>query len=154
MEAVLRKHLPGGQFQRVSAQRSRTMSAVKSRNNRSTERRLRFALVKAGVRGWRLHYVELTGKPDFYFPQARIAVFVDGCFWHGCSDCGHIPKENATFWRAKIARNRQRDLRSTHELRRAGIRVIRLWEHDVQNDVSRCIERIQSAQRDRTRRMR
>ncbi|MHB8974086.1 MAG: PDDEXK family nuclease [Pirellulaceae bacterium] len=85
------------------------MRAVRGRGNKSTETRLRLALVRAGISGWRLHAKEVHGKPDFFFPAASLAVFVDGCFWHGCPRCGHIPKAHALFWRTKIDRNKHRD---------------------------------------------
>jgi DNA mismatch endonuclease (patch repair protein) len=73
----------------------------------------------------------LPGRPDFAFPARRLAVFVDGCFWHGCPRHGTLPKGNARFWREKIARNRERDREVNLELRRRGWRVIRIWEHEL-----------------------
>src|SRR5688500_8391319 len=105
MEAALKKFLVGGKFHNVSVARSRSMAAVKGRNNRSTELTLRMALVRAGVGGWRTHTAVLPGKPDVFFPAANVAVFLDGCFWHGCLRCGHVPKTNSLFWREKIGRN-------------------------------------------------
>jgi len=128
MERLLKQTLPGGMFSNVDVKRSRTMSAIKGKNNSSTERLLRMALVRAGIRGWVTH-VNLPGKPDIYFPKKRIAVFLDGCFWHGCQRCGHIPKTNSLFWSTKIKRNRQRDQRNARLLRGQGIRVVRAWEH-------------------------
>jgi len=130
-------------FEGVSEARSRTMRAIRSVGNYSTERRLRAALVKAGVRGWRLHCRSVPGTPDFYFPRQQIAVFVDGCFWHGCPDCGHIPKTRNKYWRKKIARNRLRDIVINRQLRSTGTAVIRFWECDLQNDLNRCVAQIQ-----------
>jgi DNA mismatch endonuclease, patch repair protein len=70
-------------------------------------------------------------RPDFVFPKLRIAVFVDGCFWHGCPLHATQPKQNAEFWRTKIARNQARDLLVTRQLRARGWRVLRLWEHEL-----------------------
>jgi DNA mismatch endonuclease (patch repair protein) len=70
-------------------------------------------------------------RPDFIFATRRLAVFVDGCFWHGCPRHGTRPQGNAAFWRAKFRRNRARDRRDTLRLRRAGWRVLRLWEHEL-----------------------
>ena len=128
MEKKLKEFLPGGTFADVPAARSRSMSLIRGRNNRTTERLLRMALVRSGQRGWLMHY-GLPGKPDFYFPTQRVAVFVDGCFWHGCKRCGHVPKTRSEFWQAKLRRNRQRDRRVTHSLKAQGIEVIRIWEH-------------------------
>ena len=130
MERLLKQTLPGGQFSNVSAIRSRSMAAVKSKNNLSTERLLRMALVRSGIRGWITH-ANLPGRPDIYFPKEKLAIFLDGCFWHGCSRCGHIPKTNTLFWETKIKRNRQRDQRNSQLLRGQGVFVIRAWEHSL-----------------------
>lgn len=143
MEKALRKYLPSGAFQNVSPRSSRNLSSVRGRNNKTTELRLRLALVRAGVRGWQLH-APIVGNPDFLFRDNRIAVFVDGCFWHGCPLCGHIPKNNALFWRAKIMRNAERDRRNTLRLRAHNFRVIRFWEHELTNDIDDCVARILS----------
>ena len=82
------------------------MSAIRSRGNKSTEMVLRMALVRAKMGGWIMHPKGVPGKPDFFFAANNLAVFVDGCFWHGCNRCGHIPKTNRPYWKAKIARNR------------------------------------------------
>src|SRR4051812_44966339 len=108
MEKCLRKKLPGGVFRDVPVKRSVAMGLIRGKGNRTTELPLRLALVRNGVRDWNLHVAELPGKPDFYFPKQQLAVFVDGCFWHGCARCGHIPKTNSSFWGAKIERNRER----------------------------------------------
>src|SRR5438876_615623 len=81
--------------------RSANMRAIRGRGNRTTERRLRAMLVRAGLRGWRMGSTAEIGSPDFAFPQERVLLFVDGCFWHGCPRCGHIPRTNAQYWSAK-----------------------------------------------------
>ena len=70
-------------------------------------------------------------KPDFVFRAHRLAVFVDGCFWHGCPIHGTQPRQNAKFWREKIARNRARDRLVNRTLRAMGWRVFRIWEHEL-----------------------
>ena len=142
MELALRERLPGGRFEGVAPARSRLMSAVRGKGNVTTERRLRLALVRNGLRGWTLHDGSLPGRPDFYFAQKNLAVFVDGCFWHGCKRCGHIPSKNKRFWIAKIQRNRQRDREKARALIAAGIDVIRFWEHELQKDPQSCIEKL------------
>lgn len=107
------------------------MRAIKAKGNKSTEARLRLILVRARIRGWKLHPKGMVGKPDFYFPEHRLAVFVDGCFWHGCPSCGHIPKANNPYWKAKIEGNQRRDRAYDHQLREQGIRVQRIWEHEL-----------------------
>jgi DNA mismatch endonuclease (patch repair protein) len=127
----------------VSAQvRSRTMAAVKSTGNRSTERVLRARLVRSGVRGWRMHAKDVAGCPDFVFDDARVAVFVDGCFWHGCPRCGRPPSSNQEYWTKKVARNQARDRRNARALRRDGWTVLRVWEHALKADPARVTRRI------------
>jgi len=109
------------------------MSSIRGRNNKSTELRLRMALVKAGLKGWVLHPQDVFGKPDVFFVKKKLAIFVDGCFWHGCRVCGHIPKTRSAFWRAKIERNRARASLVKRSLRRESIKVIRIWEHSLVN---------------------
>lgn len=115
------------------ARRSTIMAAVRSRGNRSTEWKVRAVLIRSGIRGWRLHCQGLPGRPDFTFIREKIAIFVDGCFWHGCPKCGRIPKSNRKFWREKILGTIIRDRRWRAQLRRSGWRVLRLWEHELQN---------------------
>ena len=109
------------------AERSERMSRVRSRGNRATELRL-IALLRAhGVTGWR-RGAPLPGKPDFIFRTEKVALFVDGCFWHGCPRHGRTPKSRVAFWTAKLTRNAQRDHAVAHALRAAGWRVLRVWE--------------------------
>ena len=90
-------------------------------------------------------------RPDFVFRSVRLALFVDGCFWHGCPKHGTKPKGNAAFWRNKFARNKQRDARVTRTLRSANWRVLRIWEHDLHRaakdtrNEARWLRRIQRA---------
>ena len=105
------------------------MSAIRGKNNRTTELILRMALVRAGIKGWETNVAELPGKPDFFFHKKNIAVFVDGCFWHGCPKCGHYPKTRGSFWKMKILRNKERDRTNRRKLHRMGIKVVSIWEH-------------------------
>jgi DNA mismatch endonuclease (patch repair protein) len=120
------------------------MGKVRGKGNKSTETRLRFGLVSAGIHGWRLHPNDITGRPDFYFTKERLAVFVDGCFWHGCSKCGHVPKTNSVFWKTKLERNRMRDRRQTRTLKEQGIVVIRFWEHELGESLTNCVEKVRT----------
>ncbi len=120
--------------------RSSVMSAIRSGGNLGTELKLIMIFKQYGVTGWRRN-VQLPGKPDFVFPRERLAIFVDGCFWHGCPLHGRNPDSNREYWLPKLARNRARDLAVVRELRRRGWRVIRLWEHVLRHPsrvVSRC----------------
>jgi DNA mismatch endonuclease (patch repair protein) len=109
-------------------ERSAIMRAVRSRGNRSTEQRVLAALRAIGARGWRRHF-PLPGCPDFAFPALRVAIFVDGCFWHGCPKHWRAPVSDAARWAAKVARNRRRDRAAVRDLRARGWQVIRIWEH-------------------------
>jgi DNA mismatch endonuclease, patch repair protein len=133
MERKLRKTLNGGKFKNVPPIRSKTMAAIRGKNNRTTELTLRMALVRAGIRGWETNVEELPGKPDFFFYKKNIAVFVDGCFWHGCPKCGHFPKTRGSFWKMKILRNKERDRTNRERLHRMGIKVVVIWEHSLKN---------------------
>jgi len=129
----------------VTAARSENMRAIRSFGNRTTELRLKGILVQRAISGWTLHNKDILGIPDLFFPREQVAVFVDGCFWHGCPKCGHIPKTNRAYWRAKISLNRARDARFTRQLRRLGFSVVRLWECDLRTRPSVCLRRIQRA---------
>jgi DNA mismatch endonuclease, patch repair protein len=117
------------------------MTKVRGKNNKSTEVRLKMALVRAGVSGWNSH-VQLPGRPDFYFRAAGLAIFVDGCFWHGCKRCGHIPKTHSEFWKAKLARNKARDARNRRSLKAMDVKVLRLWEHQLRDNLPQCVAKI------------
>jgi DNA mismatch endonuclease, patch repair protein len=122
--------------------RSQLMSRIRSRGNATTELRFVALLRKAAITGWRRNYA-LTEKPDFVFVRARLAVFVDGCFWHG-HGCGRnlTPRTNTALWSAKIALNRARDTRSVHSLRRRGWRVMRVWECCLRNHPDAVLRRL------------
>ena len=106
------------------------MSLIRSRGNTATELRLVAVFRRHRITGWR-RGSKLVGKPDFVFPKLKLAVFVDGCFWHGCPKHGTKPRQNAQFWREKIARNRARDRLVNRTLRALGWRVLRIWEHEL-----------------------
>src|SRR6266496_4031912 len=117
-----------------NTERSVLMAKVKSRGNKSTEMVIRTALRKHHISGWRTHPKNVLGRPDFYFALQKLAIFVDGCFWHACPKCGRIPKSRVRFWTKKITSNRRRDARTRRKLRRDGYRVVRIWEHGVRSD--------------------
>jgi len=122
----------------VSERMSRT-----GRRDTSPEVRLRRALHAAGLR-YRVDRAVLPGlrrRPDIVFGPARVAVFVDGCFWHGCPEHATWPKNNAEFWREKIETNRQRDRDTDRRFAEAGWQVVRVWEHE---DPLRAASEIQS----------
>ena len=131
MERILKAKLKKGVFSNVSPERSKIMSAIRGKHNKSTELKLRMALVKAGIKGWVLHPSYIFGKPDIFFPKKKLAIFVDGCFWHGCKKCGHIPKTRPAFWRAKFDRNKARARAIKLNLSKWSIKVLRIWEHEL-----------------------
>jgi DNA mismatch endonuclease (patch repair protein) len=112
-------------------ERSALMAKVRSTGNLSTEGKVEAALKKACIKGWKKHPKDIPGHPDFYFPKAKLVVFVDGCFWHACPRCGRLPSSNAEYWTPKIDSNRRRDNRTRRQLQARGFHVMRIWEHEV-----------------------
>lgn len=111
-------------------ERSQIMRAVKSRGNVSTEKKLIEIFKSEKIAGWRRNF-PLFGKPDFVFPKTHIALFADGCFWHG-HNCRNLkPKDNAEYWKEKRRRNQKRDLLVTNTLLDKGWSVIRIWECEI-----------------------
>jgi DNA mismatch endonuclease (patch repair protein) len=142
----------------TKAKRSEVMSRIRGRGNKATELALARLLRVNQISGWRRHVLvratvdgsklrvdrrerrgpshqpstinhQLAVRPDFVFLKQRMAIFVDGCFWHGCPEHGTKPKHNRAFWRQKLAANRRRDELVNRTLRKAGWRVVRFWEH-------------------------
>lgn len=120
--------------------RSQIMGRIKRRDT-SPERVLRSSLHAAGLR-FRIDRRIEGIHADIVFATAKVAIFVDGCFWHGCPTHATTPKSNTSYWLPKLEENRQRDLRQTASLRRCGWMVIRIWEHDCRMPTDRLIERI------------
>jgi len=114
----------------TKAKRSAVMALIRSRGNRATELRLIALMREHGITGWRRN-APVFGKPDFVIRTAKLAVFVDGCFWHGCPRHATKPANNREFWMAKLARNAQRDRAVTRALRASGWTVLRVWECDL-----------------------
>src|SRR5579872_6447209 len=106
----------------TKAKRSEVMSRIRGRGNKETEIALARLLRRHKITGWRRHHA-IMGRPDFIFIKLRLAVFVDGCFWHGCPRHATKPKNNAAFWQRKLQSNRARDVKVNRELRRLGWRV-------------------------------
>lgn len=137
------KPLP--RFAAPTLQRSRNMAAIRSKGNGTTEWRLRSLLIRGGIRGWKLHGFKEIGSPDFYFANRRVAVFVHGCFWHGCLRCGHIPTTNSKYWSSKLERNMRRDARVRRTAMRQGNKVVTIWECELRNRAEQCIAKIRKA---------
>ncbi|MCZ2155029.1 MAG: very short patch repair endonuclease [Bryobacterales bacterium] len=128
----------------TSEQRSRNMSAIRSRGNNSTEQAIRFRMIRTGLKGWTLCRRDLPGKPDFVFEEVRLAVFVDGCYWHGCPKCYRPPSSNTDYWSEKYKKNKARDRRVVRLLNRDGWRVIRFWEHEIEQSPGKVVEKIRT----------
>ena len=140
----------------TKAKRSEVMSRIRSRGNKDTEVALGKLFRRHGITGWRRQVQVVTSprpspqrgegvkvRPDFIFPKLKLAVFVDGCFWHGCPRHATKPKSNRAFWNQKLKRNKERDRFQTRALRRAGWQVIRVWECALKKNPLKCVERIQ-----------
>jgi DNA mismatch endonuclease (patch repair protein) len=121
------------------------MSRIRGRGNKDTELALAKLLRRHRITGWRRNQA-VFGKPDFIFRTLKLAVFVDGYFWHGCPKHATKPKNNRAFWRRKLSANKARDGVVTRTLRRAGWRVLRVWEHELaRKNETRLLRRIQLA---------
>lgn len=104
----------------------------------------RSALRSAGLRGYRVNLSGIPGRPDVAFTRHKLAIFVHGCFWHRCPECGPVyPKRNAGFWREKLESNVVRDERARNRLERLGWTVLELWECEVSRDAIQCAVRVQ-----------
>ena len=125
-------------------ERSRIMAKVKSRGNISTELKLIKFFKEYGIKGWRRRY-PLIGSPDFVISKSRLAIFVDGCFWHGCKEHCRMPESNREYWVSKIDKNIQRDKLMNEELKKNRWTVIRIWEHELRKgDYKRKLEKIKN----------
>ncbi len=121
--------------------RKRTMQAVKSKETK-LEKRLFAMLAGMGINGWKKNVANIAGKPDIAFLKQKTAIFVDGCFWHGCPYCRRkLPKTNRTYWKRKIKRNVELAKFYNNQLRQDGWTVIRVWEHEI-SDVATLKSRV------------
>lgn len=126
----------------LKEKRSHIMSKVSSTGNKTTELKLIQCFKGFKIKGWRRKY-NLLGRPDFVFLRIKLAIFVDGCFWHCCPYCGTMPKTNKKFWREKFERNLKRDAFVSRKLRRLGWAVIRIRECRLRKAPEVEIKRIQ-----------
>jgi len=117
----------------TKSKRSQVMAAIRSTGNRDTELKLAAFFRKYRITNWRRNQ-PVFGKPDFVFRRKKLAVFVDGCFWHGCRWHYRPPKTKTAFWESKISRNKKRALQVNRLLRINGWQVVRIWEHDFRNE--------------------
>lgn len=120
--------------------RSEVMAKVKSKGNKSTEVAFECILRNHKIHGWRKHFTAF-GNPDFALPKLKIAIFVDGAFWHGHPD-QKMPENNSDFWFKKINQNKIRDRKVNRMLRSKGWSVIRFWDFDVKKRPLHCVRRL------------
>lgn len=125
--------------------RSKNMSAIRGKGNHTTELRLAALFRKNDIYGWRRHPYGIYGRPDFIFRDENVVIFVDGCFWHGCREIKKFPSANRMFWLKKLKNNQRRDLEVNKKLRKSGWRVIRLWEHDLERNPEKIVQKIRKA---------
>lgn len=120
--------------------RSKIMSSIRSRNTQP-EITIRKILWSHGKR-YRIHDRSVYGTPDISFKNERIAIFIDGCFWHGCKKCYVPPKTNEMFWRNKMIENRKRRGIVTSRLENDGWRILSFWEHEIKNNPQKVVKSI------------
>ena len=118
------------------------MGRIKSVNT-GLEGRLETLLLQCDLKGYLRSPKHIIGKPDFVFARKRLALFLDSCFWHGCRWHLRMPKSNLRYWMKKIKGNMKRDSQQRRELRKGGWRVIRIWEHEL-NNPARLLKKIQT----------
>ncbi|MCX6359841.1 MAG: very short patch repair endonuclease [Armatimonadetes bacterium] len=127
----------------------KSMRSNKSRDT-SIEMLVRRAAWAAGMRGYRVHSRLVIGRPDMVFSRYKVAVFIHGCYWHGCQSCGRgrIPKTNVSYWTEKIAANQARDRYVAEQLSAQGYRIVVLWECEVLGDLPACVGRLRALLRE------
>lgn len=123
---------------------SKIMSSIKGKNTKP-EVLLRKRLWNEGIRGYRLHWKKVPGKPDIAFPKKLIAIFINGCFWHRCPYCSpNLPKSNIEFWSNKFNNNIQRDKLKTSELITLGWKVVTIWECEIKDNLEGQLAKIRA----------
>lgn len=121
-------------------QRKLNMSRIRAKNT-GPEAKIRKMLSAKGIRGYRLHY-KLSGKPDIVFTKKKIAIFIDGCFWHKCPVDFQEPETRKEFWMKKIQSNVDRDKKVNKQLKAEGWIVLRFWEHEVRKNPENVVKKI------------
>ena len=132
---------PGGELDPFPPEERRRVMQAVGRNDTEPELRLRRALWSASLR-YRLHRRIAGTRPDLCFVGAKVTVFVDGCFWHGCPDHYSAPVHNFSFWNEKLRKNQARDQRDNRRLEAAGWNVLRYWECEVREEATRIVEEV------------
>jgi len=115
--------------------------------NTGPEIKIRKMLFARGIRGYRIQF-NIPGKPDLVFTKKKIAIFIDGCFWHKCPVCFQEPETRKEFWMKKIGSNVERDKKVNQQLQDEGWRVIRIWEHEIRKEPDKVVQRIDNLLKD------
>lgn len=136
------KNKKSGQVPLLPTPERRRLMAKVRRSGTSPELAVRSMLHRAGYRYRVSGGKALPGTPDIVLPRLRLAIFVDGCFWHGCPKHGTVPKTNTEFWTSKIERNRDRDRAVRKSLNGLGWKVLRVWEHELKSGGADLIKRV------------
>ena len=124
---------------------SKVMSSIRAKDTKP-EKILRSILWRKGLRGYRLHPKSVPGRPDICYTSKKIAIFVNGCYWHRCPHCNlKLPRSNTKFWQEKFERNKERDNRTERKLEKDGWICITVWECQLEEDPVKIIEEIMSA---------
>jgi DNA mismatch endonuclease (patch repair protein) len=128
------------------SQRRYNMSKIHGENT-GPEIKIRKMLFARGIRGYRIQF-NIPGKPDLVFTKKKIAIFIDGCFWHKCPVCFQEPETRKEFWMKKIGSNVERDKKVNQQLQDEGWRVIRIWEHEIRKEPDKVVQRIDNLLKD------
>lgn len=129
-------------------QRSYNMSQIKSKDT-YTEIKFRRFIWENGIRGYRVKN-KIVGKPDLYFPKQKLAIFIDGCFWHKCPEDYIRPKTKKSFWDKKIEENIKRDKVVNSKLKREGTEVVRFWEHEIEKNTNNFLLKLKKKLKNQT----
>lgn len=125
-----------------SAVTSHVMSAIKGKNT-SPERKLRMALLRSKLKGFKIHAKSIPGIPDIVYPRKKTAIFVNGCFWHRCPICNlKSPKTHKSFWEHKFLKNVYRDRKNRRTLKKMGWTVITIWECELKKGINKSVLKI------------
>ena len=121
---------------------SEIMSKIKGENTKP-EIIIRKEMWKNGIRGYRLHWKKASGRPDIAFPKRKVAIFINGCYWHRCPNCNPpLPKTHQEFWKEKFQKNIERDKKKINDLQENGWKVIIIWECKIKKNINECLNRI------------
>jgi DNA mismatch endonuclease, patch repair protein len=121
-------------------QRSKNMKAIRSKGT-TLEQKVTVELWKRGFR-FRKNVKKLLGKPDIAIQKDKVVIFLDSCFWHSCPIHGNMPSSNVEYWEKKLKRNIERDIEVTEHYKNMGWNILRIWEHEVKNDLDGTIDKI------------